>query len=64
MLQMKFLNTSDAVPIVSDAVPIVSYLINRMPSTPLGGETPLRRLHPDMELFSLLPRVLGCVTFV
>ena len=32
----------------SDAMLIASYLINRMPSTPPGGEVPFRRLYPDM----------------
>jgi len=35
-----------------------------MPSTPLGGEVPLRRLLHDTELFRLSPRVFGCVGFV
>ena len=48
----------------SNAIFIASFLINRMLSTPLGGEIPLRRLRPDSELFSLPPRVFGCVAFV
>ena len=48
----------------SYAIFTVSYLINRMPSTPLGGEILIRRLRPDFELFSLPPRVFGCLAFV
>ena len=48
----------------SDVVLIVVYLINHMPSAPLGGEVPLRRLYPNQELFALPPKVYGCITFV
>ena len=48
----------------SDAVLTTSFLINRMPSTPLGGEVPFRCLTSDTELFSLPPRVFRCVAFV
>lgn len=41
-----------------------SYLVNRMLFAPFGGETPLRRLRPNIELFSLPPKIFGCVTFV
>ena len=47
-----------------DALLTSAYLLNRLPSSPLGGEVPLRRLHPTRELFSLPPRVFGCVAFV
>ena len=47
----------------ANAILTSTFLINRLPSTPLGGEVPLRRLHPDRELFSLPPRVFGCVAF-
>ena len=47
-----------------DAILTAFYLINHMPSTPLRGEIPLRRLCPDMEIFSLTSRVFGCVAFV
>ena len=40
------------------------YLLNRLPSSPLGGEVPLRHLHPTRDLFALPPRVFGCVAFV
>ena len=40
----------------SDVVFTTSYLINRIPSTPLGGEVPFRRFQPDAELFPLSPR--------
>ena len=48
----------------SDVVLTTTHLINRMPSAPLGGEIPLRRLCPDKELFSLPPKVFGCVAYV
>ena len=48
----------------SDAVLTASYLINRMPFTPFGGEIPLKRLHPDVDIFRLIPRIFGCVVFV
>ena len=48
----------------SDAVLTASYLINRMPSTPLGEEIPLRRLRPDVDIFTLTLRVFGYVAFV
>ena len=35
-----------------------------MPSAPLGSEIPLRRLCPNKELFSLPPKVFGCVAYV
>ena len=47
-----------------DALLTSAYLLNRLPSSPLGGEVPHRRLHPTRELFSLPPRVFGCVAFV
>ncbi|XP_078445042.1 uncharacterized protein LOC144714219 [Wolffia australiana] len=37
-------------------------LVSDLP--PTGGEVPLRRLHPDRELFALPPRTFGCVAFV
>ena len=48
----------------SDAVLTATHFINRMPSAPLGGEIPLRRLCPQRELFSLPPKVFGCVAYV
>ena len=47
-----------------DAVLTATYLINRMPSTSLGGEVPIRRLQQDTELFSLPPKAFGCLAFV
>ena len=41
-----------------------TYLQNRLLSTPLGGAIPLHHLSPTSSLFSLPPRVFGCVTFV
>ena len=35
-----------------------------MLSTPFGGEIPLRHLRFKVELFSLPPKVFGCVCFV
>ena len=48
----------------SDALMTATYLHNRLPSTPLGGAIPLHRLSPTSSLFSLPPRVFGCVAFV
>ena len=48
----------------TDALLTSLYLLNRLPSSPLGGEVPLRRLHPTRDLFALPPRVFGCVAFV
>ena len=41
-----------------------TYLQNRLPSAPLGGAISLHRLLPTSSLFSLPPRVFGCVAFV
>ena len=41
-----------------------TYLQNRLPFAPLGSAIPLHRLSPTSSLFSLPPRVFGCVTFV
>ena len=48
----------------ADAVLTSTYLINHLPSSPLGGEIPLWRLHPQGDLFPLPPRVFGCMAFV
>ena len=48
----------------SDIVLTAAYLINKMLSAPFGGEVPLQHLQPEKELFSLPPRVFGCVAFV
>ena len=48
----------------SDVVLTVTYLINRMPSTVLFGDIPLRRLSPTESPFHLPPRVFDCVCYV
>ncbi|KAK4406515.1 Retrovirus-related Pol polyprotein from transposon RE1 [Sesamum angolense] len=47
-----------------DVVLTACYLINRMPSTVLNGDTPYSCLFPDKLLFGIAPRVFGCVCFV
>ena len=51
-------------PFWSNDVLTAAHLINRMSSTPLSGKIPLRRLCLDKELFSLSPKVFGCVAYV
>ena len=41
-----------------------TYLLNRLPSSPLDGEVPLCHLHHDRDLFALHPHVFGCVAFI
>jgi hypothetical protein len=48
----------------SDAVATAAYLINHLPSSPLGGAIPFDRLFPDKETFLLQPRIFGCTAFV
>ncbi|XP_078447196.1 uncharacterized protein LOC144716056 [Wolffia australiana] len=48
----------------SDAVLTATYLVNRLPSAALGGAIPIQRLTPEVDLFSLPPRVFGCTAFV
>ncbi|KAK4403247.1 Retrovirus-related Pol polyprotein from transposon RE2 [Sesamum angolense] len=43
-----------------DVVLTACYLINRMPSTILHGDTPYSCLFPDKPLFGIAPRVFGC----
>ncbi|KAK4406722.1 Retrovirus-related Pol polyprotein from transposon RE2 [Sesamum angolense] len=43
-----------------DAVLTACYLINRMPSTVLHGDTPYSCIFPDQPLFGIAPRVFGC----
>ena len=50
--------------LLSDVVLIATFLMNRPPSTALGGAIPVKRLASDAELFSLPPRVFGCTAFV
>ncbi|KAK4390000.1 Retrovirus-related Pol polyprotein from transposon TNT 1-94 [Sesamum angolense] len=47
-----------------DAILTASYLINRLPSSILNGDTPYSCLFPDSPLFGVTPRVFGCVCFV
>ena len=47
-----------------DAILTSTYLINCLPSSPLGNEVPLCDLHLDRDLFPLPPCVFGCVAFV
>jgi len=46
------------------AVLTACYLINRLPTSVLQGNTPFSILHPNRSLFSLPLRVFGCVCFV
>ena len=48
----------------SDPLITKTYFKNWLPSAPLGGAIPLHRLLPTSSLFSLLPRVFGCIAFV
>ena len=48
----------------SDAVLIAYHLINRMPSTVLGGQIPYTVLSPGTPLFHLPPKIFGCVCYV
>ena len=48
----------------SEALMTATYLQNQLPSAPLGGPIPLHHLSPSSSLFSLPPRVFGCVAFV
>ncbi|KAK4382103.1 Retrovirus-related Pol polyprotein from transposon RE2 [Sesamum angolense] len=47
-----------------DAILTACYLINRMPSTVLNGDTPYSCLFPNKPLFGIAPRIFGCVCFV
>ena len=40
------------------------FLINRMPSSVLSGETPFHVLFPKKTLFPIDPRIFGCTCFV
>lgn len=48
----------------SDAVLTAFYLINRMPTRVLNGKSPFSIGFPDSIVFSLVPCVFGCVSFV
>jgi len=43
---------------------LLDFLINRMPSSVLGGSIPFKYLFPNSPLFPLIARILGCVCFV
>ena len=48
----------------ADAVSTACFLINRMPSSVLSGETPFHVLFPKKTLFPIEPRIFGCTCFV
>ena len=48
----------------SDVVLTVYNLINRMPSTILGGQIPYTVLSPDAPLFHLPRKIFGCVCYM
>ena len=43
---------------------LACHLINRRPSTVLGGQIPYTVLSPDAPLFHLTPKIFGCVCYV
>ncbi|CAM8921688.1 unnamed protein product [Rhodiola kirilowii] len=47
-----------------DAVSTACFLINRMSSTVLSGESPLGSLCPSSSLFPVAPKIFGCTCFV
>ncbi|CAM8896855.1 unnamed protein product [Rhodiola kirilowii] len=47
-----------------DAVSTACFLINRMSSTVLSGESPLCSLCPSSSLFPIAPKIFGCTCFV
>ncbi|XP_065880880.1 retrovirus-related Pol polyprotein from transposon TNT 1-94 isoform X1 [Euphorbia lathyris] len=48
----------------ADAVSTACFLINRMPSSVLQGETPYGTLFPHKPVFPVSPRIFGCTCFV
>ena len=48
----------------SDVVLTICHLINRMPSTILGGQIPYTVLSPNALLFHLPHKIFGCVCYV
>lgn len=50
-------------PFWDDAILTACYLINRMPSSILGGSIPYSVLFPSHVLFHVSPRIFGCVCF-
>ncbi|KAM0022126.1 putative RNA-directed DNA polymerase [Helianthus debilis subsp. tardiflorus] len=47
-----------------DAVLTAAYLINRMPSPVIHGQTPFSILFPKGTMFPLPPKIFGCVAYV
>ena len=48
----------------SDTVLTACFLINRMPSTILNGQSPFSIIFSTISTFILPPRIFGCVAFV
>ena len=48
----------------NDVIFTICHMINRMPSTILGGQIPYIMLSPDEPLFHLPPKIVGCVYYV
>lgn len=48
----------------ADAVSTACFLINRLPSSVLNGETPYNTLFPNRPLFPIEPKIFGCTCFV
>ena len=48
----------------SDVVLTATFLVNCLPSAVLSGAIHVQRLIPNVELFSVPPRVFGCTAFV
>ncbi|XP_059623100.1 uncharacterized protein LOC132266262 [Cornus florida] len=48
----------------ADATLTTTCLINRMPSKALGYQSPFSVLHHDIALFTVPPKVIGCVCYV
>lgn len=49
------------VTVALDAVLIAAFLINRMPSTVLGGKSPIKFLNSSTSLFSIPPKFFLCM---
>lgn len=47
-----------------EAILTAAYMINRMPSRTLGNRSPISFILPNKPLFSLPPKVFGCLCFV
>ncbi|XP_019225056.1 PREDICTED: uncharacterized protein LOC109206664 [Nicotiana attenuata] len=48
----------------ADAVSTTYFLINRMPSSVLGGDMPYSFLFPNKSIFLVEPKVFGCTCYV